>query len=155
DEREVRPAVVAERDELAVQDGLGGQGGEFGQAGGHVPAASAADAKLAPAADMRAEAVPFRLEGLSVLVRQSPRAGEHRLREGGHARNLLCGARRRRAGQATPPEPPDRSRTSAYSCPRIGSASRAGRDLAKRRGRRCARDFQGGSGLSTRSMTRS
>ena len=47
--------------------GFAGQRGELWHARGHVPAASAADAELVPAADERADAVPLRLEGVAVV----------------------------------------------------------------------------------------
>jgi hypothetical protein len=59
---ERRQPVVAEGDQLAVEDALDRQRAELGEQLGHLPAAPAADAVFVAAADDRAEAIPLRLE---------------------------------------------------------------------------------------------
>jgi hypothetical protein len=60
--REARETVVAEGNELPVEQEAGGKGGEFGHALRHVPAAAAADAEAADGRDDRAEAVELDLK---------------------------------------------------------------------------------------------
>jgi hypothetical protein len=73
--------VGAERDQLAIEDGLGRQFSQLGNELGDVPAASASDAGLAAGADDRTEAVPLQIEGVAAARGERPGTSEHRGRQ--------------------------------------------------------------------------
>jgi hypothetical protein len=77
-------AVVAERDQLAVQRQVAWKGGEFGEVRRHLPPLAAEDAEPAGGGDEAAESV--RLEFVGVVTRgERAAAGEHPFGEWSHS----------------------------------------------------------------------